>query len=55
MRLLALDVAATVLALGKHEGKDFEELSRAVGLAVAGEEEHGYWTHISGTLVINKR
>ncbi|KAF8912738.1 hypothetical protein CPB84DRAFT_1670522 [Gymnopilus junonius] len=55
VRLLALDVAATILALGKLEGLNFEGLSRSVGLAVAGEEEYDYWTHIFGTLSMNKR
>ncbi|CAA7266517.1 unnamed protein product [Cyclocybe aegerita] len=47
VRLLALDVVATVLALGRQDGKDFDGLARAVGLAVAGEEEATYWAHVS--------
>ncbi|KAJ3511187.1 hypothetical protein NLJ89_g4242 [Agrocybe chaxingu] len=47
VRLLALDVVATILALGRQDGKDFEGLARAVGLAVTGEEEAAYWAHIS--------
>ncbi|KAF8168025.1 hypothetical protein B0H34DRAFT_683973 [Crassisporium funariophilum] len=47
IRLLALDVMATILSLSKHEGENFEGLSRAVGSAVSGEEEEQYWAHVS--------
>ncbi|PPQ64424.1 hypothetical protein CVT26_002131 [Gymnopilus dilepis] len=53
VRLLALDVVSTVLAMGRQEGQDFEGLSRAVGLAVAGEDEYDYWTHISAVPCTN--
>ncbi|KAF8973998.1 hypothetical protein BDZ97DRAFT_1647832 [Flammula alnicola] len=49
VRLLALDVATTAMSLDKNEGKEFEGLSRAVGLAVAGEEEQDYWLHVSSS------
>ncbi|KDR85071.1 hypothetical protein GALMADRAFT_233681 [Galerina marginata CBS 339.88] len=54
IRILVLDVAATVLDLGRQNGQEFESLSRAVGLAVAGEEEESYWSHVSAARFINK-
>lgn len=53
LRLLALDVAGTLLGLRNQE-KDFEGLAKAVGLAVAGEEEQDYWIHMSGSSFLKK-
>ncbi|KAF4623469.1 hypothetical protein D9613_001877 [Agrocybe pediades] len=47
IRLLVLDVTSTILALGKQDGKEFDGLSRVVGLAVTGEGEESYWADIS--------
>jgi len=54
VRLLALDVVAMLLAMDQSagnghpnpRGKEGEALLRAVGLAVAGEEEVGYWEQV---------
>jgi pre-rRNA-processing protein IPI1 len=51
LRLLVLDVVSTVL--GKHSQED--NLSKAVALAVAGEEEQDYWSHVSNSSFMNKK
>lgn len=44
------------MLVGSHRSdrKEFEGLSKAVGLAVAGEKEEYYWAHVS-SLFMNKR
>lgn len=44
LRLLALDMTTTILFPKKCEDAS---LLRAVGLAVAGEVEEKYWSHVS--------
>lgn len=53
LRLLALDVAGTLLGLRSQE-KDLEGLVKAVGLAVAGEEEQGYWIRVSSSALLKQ-
>ncbi|KAF9481355.1 hypothetical protein BDN70DRAFT_876306 [Pholiota conissans] len=52
LRFLVLDVVGTVLA--ESAGKDQVNLSKAVGMAVAGEEEQDYWLHILNSSFANK-
>lgn len=46
LRVLALDVMATILFPKKGEDPSYDVL-RAIGLAVAGDVERGYWSHVS--------
>jgi pre-rRNA-processing protein IPI1 len=47
LRLLALDVTATILFPKKLEEPGHDGLLRAISLAVAGEVEEEYWFHVS--------
>jgi len=49
VRLLVLDFVAMLVGSKESDSKGFENLSKAVGLAVAGEEEQYYWTHVSSS------
>lgn len=48
VRLLALDVVAILIGSDREE---FESLSKAVGLAVAGGKEQNYWDHVSSVFM----
>jgi pre-rRNA-processing protein IPI1 len=54
VRLLALDVVAMLVGSHRSDREEFESLSKAVGLAVAGEKEECYWAHVSSSFM-NKR
>ena len=46
LRLLALDVTATIVSQKKHGDTNYDSLLRAIGLAVTGEVEEKYWSHV---------
>jgi pre-rRNA-processing protein IPI1 len=46
LRRLVLDTASTILA-SDRQTEASRGLSKAVGLAVTGEEEEAYWSHLS--------
>jgi len=54
VRLLALDVVAILGGSSSSNREESENLSKAVGLAVAGEEEQYYWAHVS-SVFMNKK
>ena len=47
LRLFALDVSATILSQKKREDISYDNLLRAINLAVMGEVEEKYWSHVS--------
>jgi len=47
LRLLALDVTATILSQKKRQDTRYDGLLRAISLAVTGEVEEKYWSHMS--------
>ena len=47
LRLLALDVTAAILFPKKCEHTGYDSLLRAISLAVTGEAEEEYWSHVS--------
>jgi pre-rRNA-processing protein IPI1 len=47
LRLFALDVSATILSQKKGEDISYDNLLRAISLAVTGEVEEEYWSHVS--------
>jgi pre-rRNA-processing protein IPI1 len=48
VRLLVLDVVAMLVGSNRSDDKGCENLSKAVILAVAGEEQY-YWSHVSSS------
>ena len=47
LRLLTLDVSATILSQKKREDISYDNLLRAISFAVTGEVEEEYWSHVS--------
>jgi len=47
LRVIALDVSATILSQKKREDVSYDNLLQAIGLAVTGEVEEEYWSHVS--------
>jgi len=47
LRVLALDVMATILFPKRDEDTSYDGLLQAISLAVTGEVEEVYWTHVS--------
>ena len=47
LRVLALDVSATILSQKTREDVSYDNLLRATTLAVTGEVEEEYWSHVS--------
>jgi pre-rRNA-processing protein IPI1 len=47
LRLLALDMTATILSHQKRQDTRYGGLLRAISLAVTGEVEEQYWSHVS--------
>ncbi|KAF8807480.1 hypothetical protein BYT27DRAFT_7165165 [Phlegmacium glaucopus] len=47
LRVLALDVTAAILLPKKSEDASYDGLLQAISLAVAGEVEEAYWSHVS--------
>jgi len=47
LRLFALDVSASILSQKKREDSSYGNLLRAISLAVTGEVEEEYWSHVS--------
>ena len=47
LRLFALDVSGTILSQKKREDNGYDNLLQAISLAVKGEVEEEYWSHVS--------
>ena len=47
LRFFALDVSALILSQKKREDDSYDNLLRAISLAVTGEVEEEYWSHVS--------
>jgi pre-rRNA-processing protein IPI1 len=50
LRRLALDVTVMILSPKKRDDASYDSLLQAISLAVAGEVEEKYWSHVSTRL-----